>query len=249
LGRADLINGRGLCAFCGELTILTKEDAWPSWLMRYIFPPNKRVDRMRGGSDEELAASLKSGYTPRLKTQTVCEECNSKWLGPFEDKAKARVRGWLTALRGPVTASDQRVLAFWAIKTAMTVDLAAYAAPDRRIPAAQLRELHHNRTFPPSGVFIWCAMRAIRYRGIGYQSKPLPFAYLEPSAIITSAQRRVGYQVIFSIWHLEVHILGLGVPRLNPHEVLPGYVEALEGRDAFYRLWPLESIVPVLSQH
>lgn len=238
----------GVCAFCGEMKTLTREDAWPSWLMRYVFPPNKRVDRMRGSSDAELAASLKSGYTPRLKTATVCEDCNIKWLGPFEDRAKQRIRGWLTALRGPITHSDQELFAFWAIKTAMTVDLAAYSPAKRHIPASELRELHDNRTFPPAGVFVWCAMRAIRYRGIGHQSRLLPFNYLDRSAIITGPQHRTGYQVVFSIWHLEIHILGLGVAGLNPYEVLPGYVEALEGRDAFYRLWPPESTAPILSQ-
>jgi hypothetical protein len=239
----------GVCAFCGELKALTREDAWPSWLMRYVFPPNKRVDRMRGSSAEELAASLKSGYTPRLKTRSVCEECNRGWLGPFEDRAKQRIKGWLTALRGPVTDSDKRLLAFWGCKTAMTVDLAAYSPAERHIPAGELRELHRNQTFPPIGVFVWCAMRAIRYRGIGHQSRSLPFTYRDRSAIITGPQRRAGYHVIFSIWHLEVHVLGLGVEGLNPYAVLPGYIEALEGRDAFYRLWPPESSVPILSQH
>ena len=55
---------------------------------------------------------------------TLCEDCNNNWLGPVEQRAKPKLRAWFKALRGPVTNGEKRLLAFWAIKTAMTVDLA-----------------------------------------------------------------------------------------------------------------------------
>src|SRR5260370_41333064 len=111
----------GVCAFCGFQGKLTREDALPTWLMNYLWPAGTGKGMAKTwGSAAQLRRNWKLGYDFRLKTMTLCGDCNNLWLGPFEDKAKPKLRGWISSLHGPVTHSELHLLAFWAIKTALT---------------------------------------------------------------------------------------------------------------------------------
>jgi hypothetical protein len=189
----------------------------------------------------------KYGYDFRLKTMTLCEECNVKWLGPFEKRSKAKLRAWISGLKGPVAHTERSLLAFWAIKTAMTVDL-AHPNGRRDIPAIQYRQPHANHDRPPVGVHIWAALRRGRLRGIRHMSRPFRFQHLNRNEVAPRLETHDGYQVAFLIGHLEIHLLGLGTSGADPLEVLPGEVATLVSRKSpFYRLWPLPDI-PILSE-
>ncbi|HZQ50168.1 MAG TPA: hypothetical protein VFB69_07665 [Candidatus Dormibacteraeota bacterium] len=232
-----------VCAFCGFQGKLTREDALPTWLMNYLWPAGTRKGMAKTwGSAQQLRQNWKLGYDYRLKTMTLCADCNTAWLGPFEKRAKAKLRAWISGLRGPVTQYELRLLAFWAIKTAMTVDL-AHPGRRRHIPAGQYHELRTNVDRPPVGVHIWAAMRVIPYRGIGHMSRVFRFRYFDRGGAIARAHTQDGYQVILSIRHLELHVLGLGVGGLDPIELLPDYVAPLVAAESpFHRLWPLSEI-------
>jgi hypothetical protein len=236
-----------ICVFCGVEGKLTREDALPTWLMQYLWPAGKGKGMAKTwGNADQLRRNWKLGYDFRLKTMTLCGECNNAWLAPFERRAKENLRGWISGLRGPVTHQELRLLAFWATKTAMTVDL-AHPAGRRHIPASQYHELHANRDHPPKGVHAWAALRVIPYRGIGHVSRVFSFQHFDRSEAIATASTLDGYQVILSIRHLELHMLGLGVDNVDPLELMPDYVAPLVSADSpFYRLWPLADI-PVLQ--
>src|SRR4029077_15855152 len=142
--------------------------------------------------------------------------------------------------------AEKRLLAFWAIKTAMTVDL-AHPRGRRHIPPNQYRELHNNRDRPPAGVHIWAALRVVPYRGIGHQARHFRFQYFDRSEVVPRPKLQDGYHVIYSIRHLEIHILGLGVASVDPLEIFPVEVAPLVGAESpFHRLWPMSDI-PLLS--
>jgi len=196
--------------------------------MRYLWPPNEHIALAKTwGKANELQRNLKYGYDLRLKTMTLCGDCNTKWLGPFEEQAKPKLRAWISGLKGPVVHGERQLLAFWATKTAMTVDL-AHPSGGRLIPPAHCQQLHANRDYPPAGVHAWAALRRAKVRGIEHRARPFQVANIHGDEVAPGSVTHAGYHVVFVIGHLELQVIGHVVGGSQPADI-PG----------LYRLWPL----------
>lgn len=240
-------NMEGECAFCGRWTTLTEEDALPSWLMRYLWPPEKHIPVAKTwGTAQQLSKNWKYGYDLRLKTMTLCETCNTGWLGPFEELSKSKLRAWISGIKVTVPHGERKLLAFWAVKTAMTVDLANPSG--RNIPQGQLHELQRNRDYPPEGAHVWAALRRKKIRGIEHRSRAFQFEHVKRDEILPRAKLYAGYDVRFLIGHLELRVIALDGSGAEPLQVYPSEVVPLvRSGSPFYRLWPMPE-VPVLVE-
>jgi hypothetical protein len=216
----------GTCVFCGSYGPLTQEDALPVWLMSLI----PAAGFTWGKTPAVWKANLRRanlGY--RLKVQALCEDCNGiKWLGSIEKQAKPKLMAWMKGIYSPMTIDDQRLLAFWAVKTAMTV-LVAQSRVQRVIPMAQYRELHAARTHPPSGFYVWIQLGPQVH---GYKIGVNP-AFDQPPM-------GPAYEVSIDIRHLSLRIIGShGVDG----ERIAKSISQVEGYESsMHQIWPPVSV-------
>jgi hypothetical protein len=254
---------RGTCPFCGFTGKLTREDAFPTWVMKLIFPAGNRAWKGWGlgraslghGSQAQPSKGPILGYQwrsvtePRLKTP-ICDNCNGKWLSPVEKQAKPKLKPWIRGLAvGSLTPSDRRLLGFWCSKTALMVDL---ARRQHIVPKEDYRELRLNDDHPPGGAHVWIAQRAVRYPGLAYVGGPLAFDYYGKDRLTPEA--RNGYLIVFGIHWFEVHLLAFGSDGGKPIEIADttcaSFRSTLDDPDGpFLRLWPEPGPYPlVLSE-
>ncbi len=119
-----------------------------------------------GVTSTELQANLRrapTGY--RLKVPALCADCNNNWLGPIEKRAKPKLMAWMAAIYSPMSYEDQRLLSFWTVKTAMTMQIAQKRVPPV-IPMDQYQALHQARTQPPSGFYVWVQAAPPQWKGV-----------------------------------------------------------------------------------
>ncbi len=172
--------------------------------------------------------------------RVVCERCNSGWMAELEGAAKELLAPMIEAKPITLTPVNQKLVATWAIKTAMMMQ--QYAHPGGlAIPADHYRQVY-ERTAPPDFLWIWLASQTSGE--VRYWLRPLAVASLsEPTP-----RRPNGYWVTMSVGALVIQILGATRP-LPEHlqQDLP-VVSALGLR----RIWPSSGdvewpIVPALS--
>ncbi|MGB3410997.1 MAG: hypothetical protein WBA45_07345 [Microthrixaceae bacterium] len=136
----------GICPFCGQRAGGNEEHVIPKWYSRLVnksddalFPP---MIRQTGG--QVVPSGRQPSKVINLTTRAVCSDCNSGWLKTnFEDRAKpllsSLIRGHVLpepvkhlsdAQRPqteiptvPIDAEDRALLALWAYKTALLMEL------------------------------------------------------------------------------------------------------------------------------
>jgi len=106
------------CIFCGAGG-LTKEDAWPLWLMRR-FPSSTGVvvNAERAG----LPSAEWRQASPFAKVRFVCAPCNNGWMSRLESAAKPIVESLLEDAATNLSLDDQLTLGRWALKCAMVFE-------------------------------------------------------------------------------------------------------------------------------
>ena len=215
----------GSCIFCGQHGPLTDEDAIPTWLMRIISPAALSWGKNPAAWRKNMRPTP-AGF--RLKLPALCERCNSAWLGPIERRAKPKLLAWMAGVVSPLTQDDQRLLSFWAVKTAMTIQL-AHPEASPVIPLAQYRELHRSRTHPPAGFRVWAQIAPIRTHGVLLGTKP----------VFDATAGDVAYEVSLDIRRLALRIVGShGNDALRTGAAIAmfeGYPEAM------HQIWPTTS--------
>ena len=120
------------CPFCGTNVRLTKEHVWPQWLRSQgpaygLWAPHYQGQRSTVSGTH--AITNEHGvveYVPRpgpaagkfLATVTVkvCRDCNRQWNERLEKPVQELLRPAFTGETTPLTPTDQRLLALWAVK-------------------------------------------------------------------------------------------------------------------------------------
>lgn len=104
------------CIFCGRRPV-TKEDAWPVWLVEHVGRGRIRVTRGSG-------ARAKTHVSNRIvqRVSCACRECNNGWMGNLESLTKPILSPMVDGVPTELTGLSQAVLSVWAVKTLMVFD-------------------------------------------------------------------------------------------------------------------------------
>jgi hypothetical protein len=114
------------CIFCGPTeSPLTEEHIWPKWVSEILRTP-RYVDHFRQlqTTGPSTTANWKWRYLD-ITTETVCNRCNNRWLSAFEnDDVKPIASPMILGdSRIELSSADQQMLAGWAYKMALFIDV------------------------------------------------------------------------------------------------------------------------------
>lgn len=192
------------CAFCGAPPPLTREHVWPQWV----------ADGLRARGPFLARHYDKSWTTPKIdsKVRAVCGECNHGWMSRMEDAIKPILEPIVLATRedGDTTRvpvrtlspKDKTLLSRWAMKTALTVDL---ARNPRSLPQGEYHEFHRRRQRIDGRTWVWLGAYSGRYvtRDILRPLNPIVDDEPEP-------ERLLGFTATLTIGHAAFFILRYG---------------------------------------
>lgn len=214
------------CAFCGA-TDTTGEHVFPKWVSRELVQLAPLQVMTERGPRQSPSIEI---------TVPVCEKCNNRWLSVLENDVQSVLRPLIRGEERTLTPGEQRLLATWAVKTALMLDLAS-GAPI--IPAGFYYELRQLRTALPSQA-VWLAAylgksKAIwaEHRGlhIGVGAAEPPNAFVTTFSVFRVVFQVVGHFTKGGATFDDSRLLGVG---LSP--IWPARDEAVEwprGRLAF----------------
>lgn len=216
------------CLFCGRTgRKLTKEDVIPRWLWR--------VFREGRGMQGPVTMSV-DGKPFRVAANTavryggICADCNHGWMHDLENAARPIMVPAVTgdALRPGhelrLDAGAQTVLATWAVKTWLLLELAVRYVTKAGVEApAALRYLYQHRQ-PPTSVFVMVATAHLDASvAMEFHTTRLTF-------------KRTGQHGVLSLMTFGRLGLSLTMPELDGIVTLPTGEPELEL--AFPQIWP-----------
>jgi hypothetical protein len=130
------------CPFCNTGDP-TAEHVFPQWLSKELTATGGLVR-----SSEDRPRRLRKIDT----TAPICRACNNRWLSVLENDAKPLLTQMLRGQAQRLFHNEQKLLATWALKTAMMLDL---ASGEPVIPTGFFHSLRQLREpFPSSIVLI-----------------------------------------------------------------------------------------------
>jgi hypothetical protein len=212
---------------------LTLEHAYPAWIANALAP--------KGDVEWQLDRHPIAGRRLfEVEIAALCRACNGSWGRDYEQRVARWVGPSLRDLRRDVilNSGQQRLLATWAVKTGLLVEL---ALEDLRGPALTPRshlEWLHTHHRPPVGSTVWMFAVNIAERvgnentvrallawgktiGLGAQPFHPPRGYMT-----TFTAGYIGFQVMG--WELDAR-----VPLGPSHVLLPNHMKM-----AIRQLWP-----------
>lgn len=176
------------CIFCGTVAEPTKEDALTKWAIRAMKSPGPftitAID-YPGGPRRPVGRPLRE--LKLILDDALCERCNCAWLGGQIEKPASRLLGPMAAAIQPtvLTAADQALLAFWAVKTAFLIELAirqtqpGVRAVEGYLPSDVELALMWRDGKPPKDAMVWLGCvdcEARRHLVYEPSSAPVPCA-------------------------------------------------------------------------
>ena len=229
------------CVFCGD-PAKSIEDAIPRWLLkhhRHLYGGGT-VKRRWGALDDPLRVRVGEWDGLAITVRSVCAPCNNGWLSLLETEALTLLRPIMSGLAVTLHNSDQRTLAFWAVKTAITIQEAnrslALPIPSEHVASVYQERLAKPHTLP-NHFTVWFARHKGPSVGFAYlveysRDPTAPFKPLPPSA-----EHR--YWVSFRIGNFAFHILGHTMPshavasRANPQSLFQVWPPSVQAQ-----VWP-----------
>lgn len=205
---------KGACPFCqGFNASLTKEDIYPTWLL-------KELRRYGARSKHEGRWSTKIvGYTT-----PVCEDCNHRWMSTVEHDVKDLMISMFFHTR-LLNQYEQDRLALWA---AMKANLFDAASDKPVVPRGFGHDLNIHRQ-PHRGMYVW--MAAYTDKNPLVVIPRLIFASEHDEGI--GEDRLIGWCVTFTIVRIVFQVF---IPFVD------GTLAPLETfNDSVVQLWPRQS--------
>jgi hypothetical protein len=166
-GLADALRARyqmsrkGICIFCANHRKMSKEHVFPSWLKEH-FP--RGLNDTHGAYAMSLNTQANAytkifekkhgGSSTTITVRVVCRECNNEWMSKLEQAVRPILSPLIRGEEIILTQDQQRVLATWIVKTAMTAE---YRYPEAiAVPQTQRQALMSNEE-PPDGWLVGIA--------------------------------------------------------------------------------------------
>jgi hypothetical protein len=191
------------CAFCGEPfqkphRARSEEHAFAKWLAEYLPNPNDEFSHAVHSPQGEVLHSWTSRELDVVASR-VCEPCNTGWMAASENRARPYLSALVQGRDCTLYRKGQTVLATWAAKTALALQLAIPG--NIAIPQLHYRQIAKRQTRPPDNTQIWLAA----YEGIHQlfsDPKHLTLAPTEGGPPVD------GYQMTFVINHAVFQVFG-----------------------------------------
>jgi hypothetical protein len=141
-----------LCIFCGN-SDLTREHALPHWVIETIGGGQLFTVEAQFGHDAPMKKWPAHGRGGHVRVKYLCQGCNNGWMSALETTAMPLLRPLMNDFSITVDRGQQRLLAIWAMKTAMVCECTSrtkawfYSTADRQHLLTALA--------PPPGTFVW----------------------------------------------------------------------------------------------
>jgi len=162
------------CIFCQGFG-LSREHIIPDWVQQII--PKKPTagqnftlrttlpsDQPPGFRPRHTRSRVRQGHPISRKVKVVCKRCNTGWLSALEEELKLRLTSLVIGMPLTLTPWDQRRLATWAAKTAMTAE---FLHPKSAAITFEEREYLRLHREPPKAFNVWAA----HYNGSRYKTE------------------------------------------------------------------------------
>jgi hypothetical protein len=144
------------CAFCRQPLsgIASSEHILPQWLLDEFGIRDDEVSPTHMSSDG-TAVSTRTHQLKNLVAGGVCATCNSGWMSQLETTSRPILRDLFANEISVVDCSpaDRFILARWATKTALTLNLGANFR--RNIPKAHYHHLHDDVSTLPERTVVF----------------------------------------------------------------------------------------------
>jgi hypothetical protein len=175
------------CPFC-DARETTEEHVFPQWLSKELQSIGSLVRPESGASVPLRKLDI---------TAPICMTCNNRWLSVLENDTKPLLTRMLRGEDQRLFHDEQKLLATWALKTAMMLDL---ASGQPVIPVGFLQALRQLRQPFPSSL-VWIA----GYGGSTWAT------WAQHSGLhlgVTEEQRPNGFVTTFTVFRVAFQVVG-----------------------------------------
>jgi hypothetical protein len=216
------------CVFCGDASRgLTDEHVFSDWITDVFGVRGAPGMNAMGTPGTEDVLHWR-GPPMQAVVKVLCAKCNNEWLGArIEPRAKRLLTPMIRGESQLIRSRVQRLLAFWAVKTAFMGD---HLQPKNRVvPDSQYRDLRKTEQPSPSHI-VWLTHRPAPTGGL---DSPLAEYLKEPVRYLVTdnpdeMRKWVGgdhgyYHIEFAIGCVVFQVFGHTVPTPITIEAQPGF--------------------------
>jgi hypothetical protein len=210
------------CLFCDQ-NADSKEHLWPLWILERR--KSQPIRHSIGGSPVKIIP------TPELTVRTVCRLCNNEWMNDLETKNKPLIGCLMDDFSAPLDASQQSLLAAWAMKTAMVSDSVNTRSRSLFYERSECEKLRLSYTIPER-TSIWIG----RYVGDGFSLDGTDIGITVPEV----PQVKKGHVTTILVGHFAIQVLAV---RFLPEYKSTVKVMPKTGQwdDLLLNIWPIGS--------
>jgi hypothetical protein len=215
------------CIFCGDPKT-TNEHVFPQWTRTVI--PGEGPITHEWTAPEGSASESRAWVTDDLFTfqaKAVCQKtCNGGWMNDLERRARPFLEPMIRGQAQTLRREGRRAVGFWALKTAMMIDL-AQEREHRSVPPDAYPALYRAHAVLPNTI-VWLGATTFG-AGAGARHRTL---HVE----VDDAQRE-GFGASMHIGHLVIETIHVEVQKGKVLEIRGDLAHALR------RLWPQDRAV------
>ncbi len=204
------------CIFCDGVG-LTAEHVLPKWIQTVIEVTEDLAGTTISPSGEGSTYRIDMSPLER-RARVVCGACNSGWMAELEARAKPLLSRMIDDSRDQVlfSSADQELLAFWAVKTAITVQ--SVAPKHRRMSSRRLRRRVFKDRRPPVGTVVWIGRHSVPSLQVLVHVEPVPLLHagLLPELDPWGRPMHMAFTCTLVIGALFIHILLFEAAAVQP---------------------------------
>lgn len=176
----------------------TAEHGFPLWLTKFL----------PGDEGDDVTHTVRDGATEAVEHQwaakqldfaarKVCERCNTGWMNDLENLARPHLVPLIEGQRRVLDAPAQRIVAAWAVKTALALSL---ANPGKRpVATHHYRAMAEMKDRPPPKSLVWIGA----YSGWRHASH-----FPEELTLSSSSGDVDGYAATLTVARLVLQVVG-----------------------------------------
>jgi len=213
------------CIFCGNQA-LTKEDAWPLWLVKLLKNKAGRIEATRGKQETKIWHVA----NPEIKVRHVCSNCNNGWMSDLETRAKPIIEQLLGKDRLTLDAASQGILAKWSVKNSMVFEALRLSSSSFYVEVER-RALKESLQLP-SITSVWIA-KSVKFESFFSKASDL-------EGIITASNNIVkSYVTTMGFGSLAIQVLCSKLPNLAGKNIAVDTDMNPEWEHATLQIWPV----------